>query len=903
MVTDNELLKILDLAETKSVEEFRVLVNSARLNDRPKENGGRSAIELAVAMSSLKAVTTLLEAGANNKANLLRIAARNNRVDLIPVLLKAGADVNDGSLHVAAYSGHLEFVEALLKEKTDVNARIGSWVTWYDRLDDGRRESVEILAILIKSDFFKTLKFYNNDDDSIFLFKFKKCMASERCNVLLPLMIEQSADFPHQVQVGMLNLMSKLDPTQAPMSHFLENVDNLKLKYFGYDLLHGAVEVGNTKLIISLLKLGVDPNIKNLCAQTPLMLIVWNRRSLSPIVQLDIIHILLNAGAKIDARDVLDKTIFDFILAANPISYIQTLVSMFFMPGTKDNIDLNTRVILSEHIKEIKDDAIAKEFVKAEGFYESIQAIIHQDHLQFIANIVEMEYLKIKKDDQLLIQDRPELEKLIQKHVDKACEALFIGYKQDLESAQKILNIPLKQVEERIKNLMVMKINRKHLAERVPEIFWEPYVNYFYDNLPKIAHTSMENMVRDYAGVGSPSAGAGFSDDSPFTTGQAERLAIDLGVQRFEWIKNYLEAQYNKSQNTSNTTVQTAASSVTGTLESKRNQETKRVTERNTLEGQNYNSAPSDPDKGDIKRKLDDNNLPKKVFKPINFKEFQRNMGYSSPSVDFYHNFNASMGITSEQSELKRAKEFIHTDLHVEYLLRSFHREINLACNRIREYDEEVNTLDNQRLLILSHKFKSPQIGKPERTIPFSSRLVEPEKELAQLLQHPKVLAGESIAILRNILKQVTTVESSVEMAKQQTFNQGLKEINDHIASIKDKVAKINQLLTMSKQYVDQLNGKALAVTQANETGIRYTAISHSKSKVEAELKKALVALENAKNIKEMVKARSEVEQAVKRADEIFENAKDDQYFGNHACSAGNRIVEAFNSGGLAAAN
>lgn len=293
---------------------------------------------------------------------------------------------------------------------------------------------------------------------------------------------------------------------------------------------------------------------------------------------------------------------------------------------------------------------------------------------------------------------------------------------------------------------------------------------------------------------------------------------------------------------------------------------------------------------------------------------------------------NAGNSVAPSQFDLKNVREveFTHSDRNVQRRLIDLHAEAKQASEEIHRIAQRCDQLatrnDIERLRDANYNAQFTVINPFEH----SNKVVELDGELEHLLQHHKDFGDECEAILRNIIRRSTPLRSAANTSYQQNLakcdqsvqkamEQGLKDIQDNIATIQGKINKLGQFVIMSKQYVDQLNGKKVAARPAGETGLRYNAILNAQTKAKLELKKAEDALKSAENaiaahkklvasdptannidartqeVRTLTRAVFSAEPCVNTVNDLFTSADEDHFYAKQASIAGKAIETAYN--------
>ncbi|KAJ3571831.1 hypothetical protein NPX13_g5244 [Xylaria arbuscula] len=260
-----------------------------------KTNAGVTALGIASYLGQLEVLKILLDGGADIHVSgmegftPLHVASFQGQVQVVKVLLEKGADPQrqnvDGrtALHMASENGHIEIVQLLLDSgalpdlKTDNN-----WTALHMASKNG---CIEIVQLLLDSGARPDLK----TDDG-----------------WTPLLLALVKDHIH--------LFELLDDNGATV--------NSVHPLYGRSALSYAAEEGSINSVKSLLKVGADPNSRDVFDRTPLFYATWRGN-------VEIFDLLFSMGTvPINFRDYYGSTCLSIAARHGHIDLLTHLLSM-----------------------------------------------------------------------------------------------------------------------------------------------------------------------------------------------------------------------------------------------------------------------------------------------------------------------------------------------------------------------------------------------------------------------------------------------------------------------------------------------------------------------------------------------------------------------------------------------
>ncbi|XP_050411361.1 putative ankyrin repeat protein RF_0381 [Patella vulgata] len=328
---DHKLLHLLCKYSEKNPEVSRECVkNLIDFGADVNEPGGcgETPVLLAVIGRSVEILKELLKAGCDvNKPNgePLRASIRQLSEDMtvekiiIKMLLEAGADVNlfdeDGvtPLMVAAQQRNGELIELLISLGANVHAcdLSGKSACHYslERAYDDTMKSKELLEIFVK----EGVSFATSNPDVILWHWIDPTPDIE----FLKFLVNNGLEV-HKIgscEENLLHCLKHENFTEALMEYLLEiGVDINQQDKNGDTPLISAASDMKQDLLKYLVNIGCEVNTQNHQGQTALMVLGQDRH------YLELLEILMKAGADINLRDVKGQTFFQYY-TANNISY------------------------------------------------------------------------------------------------------------------------------------------------------------------------------------------------------------------------------------------------------------------------------------------------------------------------------------------------------------------------------------------------------------------------------------------------------------------------------------------------------------------------------------------------------------------------------------------------------
>ncbi|EAY16383.1 ankyrin repeat protein, putative [Trichomonas vaginalis G3] len=266
------------------------LSHGANINE--KDNGGLTALHIAVDSNQLEIVEFLLSHGANidEKDNdgltALHIAVKSNQLKIVEFLLSHGANINEKdylgktALHIAVKSNQLKIVEFLLSHGANI--------------DEKNNDGLTALHFAV---------LYNDKETVEFLL-------SHGANI-------DEKDYLGKTALHIAEMFNNEEIVKFLLSHGA-NIDEKDND--GLTALHIAVKSNQLKIVEFLLSHGANINEKDYLGKTALHIAVKSN-------QLKIVEFLLSHGANINEKDYLGKTALHIATKINNEETVEVLIS------------------------------------------------------------------------------------------------------------------------------------------------------------------------------------------------------------------------------------------------------------------------------------------------------------------------------------------------------------------------------------------------------------------------------------------------------------------------------------------------------------------------------------------------------------------------------------------------
>ena len=157
--------------------------------------------------------------------------------------------------------------------------------------------------------------------------------------------------------------LSELNPADVEACYGpFEDID--QVDSYGDTLLIASCKVRNLEYVKYYLNKGANPDFRNDCGETPLLVLIDTAEDYEN-VSIPIIEALIESGANLEVRGFMDKTPFLKACSRKSLSVIKLLV----------NSGCNTRAVVSEYGEELDGNWFANCFhlnSELKGFIESV---------------------------------------------------------------------------------------------------------------------------------------------------------------------------------------------------------------------------------------------------------------------------------------------------------------------------------------------------------------------------------------------------------------------------------------------------------------------------------------------------------------------------------------------------